>query len=220
MRKVLVIASVLVVCVTFMGVGHARAAAPWYDGCITKYYGWGEGYNAEHGNDVSCFGFGTPITALLSGTVTYAGWTSFGYYEVTWQLDNPSAARGSPYAYAEDMESETVWPGEHINAGDVIGYSELWIEFGLTPDWAYGISNWRWGVDSLFLIQEAQNGTIGTTTVSSNQTSTTPQSSGSVTVKPGDSLWYLFGPAKWYSICRLNALANCNLIFPGQVLRT
>lgn len=139
--------------------GVAHAQSPWYDGCITKYYGAGEGANAEHGNDISCFGFGTPVTALRSGVVTSAQWTSFGQYTVTWRLDNPSSARGSPYAYFTDLSGLAVWTGEHVAAGQIVGYSLGWVEFGLTPDWSYGVSNWQWGVDSLFLIQEARNGT-------------------------------------------------------------
>jgi hypothetical protein len=169
----LFIVSLFIVVLTFhTGVGHAQSKtvqsnSPWYWGCITKQYGWGEGGNAEHGNDLSCFSYGTPITALLAGTVTYAGWTNFGYYEVTWRLDNPSAARGSPYAYAEDMAyGSGLWAGEHIRAGQVIGYSLQWVEFGLTPDWAYGISNWRWGVNSYFLIMEARNGYFASYTTS------------------------------------------------------
>lgn len=133
---------------------------PWYYGYITKYYGQGEGYGAEHGNDISCFGVGTPISALLSGTVTFAGYTSFGFYEVTWKLDHPQYARGSPYMYVEDMSWIVVRKGMHIRQGQVVGYSLLWVEFGLTPDYAYGISNWRWGVNSYFLIIEARNGTL------------------------------------------------------------
>lgn len=176
MRRTLFIVVLLgLVAIANVGVAHAEGKArvnvqPWYDGCITKWYGQGEGAFAEHGNDVSCFSYGTRITALLAGTVSYQGWTSFGYYEVTWRLDNPAAAGGSPYAYAEDMAYGTgLSIGQHINAGDTVGYSEQWVEFGLTPDWAYGISNWRWGVNSIFLIDEARNGTINTT--GSNTTS-------------------------------------------------
>jgi hypothetical protein len=133
---------------------------PWYTGCTTKFYGQGEGQNQEHGNDLSCFGLGTPITALLGGTVSFAGFTSFGYYEVTWRLDHPKYARGSPYAYVEDMWRITVSRGQHIRQGQVIGYSLTFVEFGLTPDYAYGVSNWRWGINSIFLIYEARNGTL------------------------------------------------------------
>lgn len=153
------------------GVAHAESL--WYDGCITKQYGWGEGAYAEHGNDLSCFGFGTPVTALLAGTVSDARWTSFGQYTVTWRLDNPQAARGSPYAYFTDLSGMAVWTGEHVTTGQTIGYSLEWVEFGLTPDWSYGVSNWRWGIDSMFLIQEARNGTIVVT--STTTPTATPQ---------------------------------------------
>lgn len=158
MKRIVMIMTIVLVGL-FANGGKAHAESPWYDGCITKYYGAGEGYNAEHGNDLSCFSYGTPVTALRPGIVTAAQWTSFGQYTITWRLDNPSSARGSPYAYFTDLSGMAVWTGEHITAGQTIGYSLEWVEFGLTPDWSYGISNWRWGVDSLFLIQEAQNGT-------------------------------------------------------------
>lgn len=140
--------------------GIHLSSRPWYYGCITLYYGQGEYGWAEHGNDLSCFNVGTPVTALLGGRVTYAGYTAFGFYEVTWRLSHPWLAHGSPYAYVEDMQSLTVYTGETIHQGQVIGYSESWVEFGLTPDYAYGISNWRWGIDSYFLIREARNGTL------------------------------------------------------------
>ncbi len=143
--------------------GKAHAESQWYDGCITKYYGAGEGAYAEHGNDLSCFGFGTPVTALLAGTVTAAQWTSFGQYTVTWHLDNPSAARGSTYAYFTDLSGMAVAVGEHVAKGQTVGYSLGWVEFGLTPNYAYGVSGWDWGLDSMFLIQEARNGTTTTT---------------------------------------------------------
>ena len=136
------------------------SSRPWYYGCITKYYGQGEGQGAEHGNDLSCFGYSTPVTALLSGVVSYADFTPFGYFAVTWKIDHPSLARGSPYMYMEDMAWIVVHTGQHINQGQVIGYSLSWVEFGLTPDYAYGISNWRWGINSYFLIVEARNGTL------------------------------------------------------------
>ena len=214
----------------YFPVQHAQArssndtrvhSSPWYDGCITKQYGWGEGAGAEHGNDVSCFGYGTPITALLSGTVSYAGWTSFGYYEVTWRLDNPGLAKGSPYAYAEDMSGIRVWAGEHVYAGETIGWSETWVEFGLTPDWAYGISNWRWGVNSYFLIIEARNGDIGYYAPPPPPVvhPEVQYISGNIhIVRPGETLWSIVG-YRWQTVCVLNALANCNLIYPGERLR-
>jgi len=150
--------------------GKAHAESSWYDGCITKYYGAGEGSNAEHGNDLSCFGFGTSVTALLAGTVSDARWTSFGEYTVTWHLDNPSAARGSPYAYFTDLSGMAVVVGEHVAEGQTVGYSLGWVEFGLTPNYSYGVSGWDWGLDSMFLIIEARNGTTNT------QTATVPTS--------------------------------------------
>src|SRR6266699_688615 len=133
---------------------------PWYDGCISLYYGQGEVGEAEHGNDLSCFPYGTPITALLGGVVSFAGNTNFGFYEVTLKIDRPFLARGSPYAYVEDMSAIVVHRGQHIAQGTRIGYSKTWVEFGLSPDSSYAITGWHWGINSLFLIQEARAGTI------------------------------------------------------------
>ncbi len=33
--------------------------------------------------------------------------------------------------------------------GHFLGHSGSFIEVRLTPDWAYGVSNWRWGVNIL-----------------------------------------------------------------------
>lgn len=151
-------------CVWMLGVlfipSISFSRKPWYDGCITLSYGEREGGLAEHGNDIACFGVGTPVTALLSGRVSFAGYTSFGFGSVTWRLNHPWLAQGSPYAYVEDMQSVTVHTGQSISQGQIIGYSKEWVEFGLTPDYAYGVSNWRWGINSLFLIQEARAGTL------------------------------------------------------------
>ena len=38
---------------------------------------------------------------------------------------------------------------QHVADGALLGYSGSFIEVGLTPDWAYGVSNWRWGVNIL-----------------------------------------------------------------------
>lgn len=223
MKKLVLVIVLSAALLLMTGVTNARANTAWYNGCITKQYGWGEGATQEHGNDISCFGYGTPITALLSGTVTYAGWTGFGFYEVTWRLDQPWLAAGSQYAYVEDMSGLAAWTGEHVRAGQTIGYSEEWVEFGLTPDWAYGISNWRWGPNSLFLIYEARNGSIGRSVESSPQVRTTTVSSNVYVVQSGDCL---FSIAARYHISwqylyignRGVIGGNPNLIYPGERL--
>ncbi len=151
---------VLSLTLLFVAPSITRATTPWYDGCLTLAYGQGEAGEAEHGNDLSCFQNNTPVTALLSGTVSYAGNTSFAFQEVTWKLDIPHFAHGSQYAYVEDLSSIVVRTGQHVSQGQILGYSKTWVEFGLTPDYAYGISGWRWGTNSWFLIQEARNGTL------------------------------------------------------------
>src|SRR5713226_6376749 len=166
---------IMIVSLFAIGGGKAHAESAWYDGCITKYYGAGEGYSAEHGNDLSCFSFGTPVTALLAGTVSAAQWTSFGQYTVTWRLDNPSAAKGSPYAYFTDLSAIRVGVGEHVGGGEVIAWSLDWVEFGLTPNYSYGVSGWDWGLNSYFLIKEARNGTTNTQTTTVPTTTPTTE---------------------------------------------
>jgi hypothetical protein len=39
--------------------------------------------------------------------------------------------------------------GQYVAAGHFLGHSGSFIEVRLTPDWAYGVSNWRWGVNIL-----------------------------------------------------------------------
>jgi hypothetical protein len=68
--------------------------------------------------------------------------------DITWKLDYPSHAGGSPYMYVQ-IRTSSVYVGKHVADGDLLGYSGSFIEVGLTPDWAYGVSNWRWGVNIL-----------------------------------------------------------------------
>ena len=68
--------------------------------------------------------------------------------DITWKLDNPNQAGRSPYMYVQ-INTSSVRVGEHVAKGQLLGYSGSFIEIGLTPDRAYGVSNWRWGVDIL-----------------------------------------------------------------------
>ncbi len=124
---------------------HASACSEWDHCSITQSYG----QNLEHGVDL--WTEGLPITALLSGTITFSHeecWYGECVMDITWQLDNPSQAGGSPYMYVQ-IATSGVYVGEHVAAGQFLGYSGSFIEVGLTPDWAYGVSNWRWGVNVL-----------------------------------------------------------------------
>lgn len=121
-----------------------------WDRCpITQYYG----QNGEHGIDL--FTDGLPITAMLSGTVTFARWlcwpgTRECIWDITWKLDHPWLARGSPFMYVQiDVKAPWIVRGIHINAGAYLGYSRVFIEFGLTPDKEYGVSGWHWGINPL-----------------------------------------------------------------------
>jgi|GEM_PF-2003232 hypothetical protein len=124
---------------------HASSCSAWEHCPITQRYG----QNQEHGVDLLTEGL--PITALLSGTITFSHeecWDGECVMDITWQLDHPNQAGGSPYMYVQ-IRTSNVYVGEHVAAGALLGYSGSFIEVGLTPDWAYGVSNWRWGVNIL-----------------------------------------------------------------------
>ena len=147
-RMVVILVAVLLV-TFFSGFtlfrAHASGCSVWYHCPITQSYG----QNYEHGVDL--WTNGLPITALLSGTITFSQeecWDGECVMDITWRLDNPSQAGGSPYMYVQILTS-SVHVGQHVAAGQLLGYSGSFIEVGLTPDWAYGVSNWRWGVNIL-----------------------------------------------------------------------
>jgi len=124
---------------------HANACVEWNYCPITQGYG----QNEEHGVDL--WTQGLPVTALLSGTITFSQeqcWNGECVMDITWKLDAPSQAGGSPYMYVQ-IRTSSVYVGEHVAQGALLGSSGSFMEVGLTPDWAYGVSNWRWGVDIL-----------------------------------------------------------------------
>lgn len=124
---------------------HANTCTEWDHCPITQRYG----QNGEHGVDL--WTQGLPITALRSGTITFTHeecWDGECVMDITWKLDYPSHAGGSPYMYVQ-IQTSSVHVGEHVADGALLGSSGSFIEVGLTPDWAYGVSNWRWGVDIL-----------------------------------------------------------------------
>lgn len=112
------------------------------------------GQNQEHGVDLATHGLA--ITALLAGTITYDHWQCWSgecVQDITWKLDRQACNAGKcmSYAYVQIANSR-VAVNQHVSVGTVLGYSGSFIEFGLTPDWAYGVSNWRWGIDPRFLL--------------------------------------------------------------------
>ncbi len=133
----------------FVGVrlssSKASACSQWYHCPITQRYG----QNWEHGVDL--WTQGLPVTALRSGTITFDRWECWigeCVQDITWKLDYPSHAGGSPYMYVQ-IASSAVHVGQHVSDGQLLGRSGSFFEIGLTPDWAYGVSNWRWGVNIL-----------------------------------------------------------------------
>lgn len=131
---------------------QAAPCAIWHHCPITQYFG----QNQEHGVDLATHGLS--ITALVAGTITYDKWTCWTgsdecIQDITWKLDKPACHNGKcmPYAYVQ-IASSSVKVNQHVSVGTVLGRSGSFIEFGLTPDWAYGVSNWRWGIDPRFLL--------------------------------------------------------------------
>lgn len=153
-RQVLLL--VMVLCALGVGVKLFQAEAqcsPWYRCPISQYFGASAEYGREHGDDLLTHGL--PITALLPGRVTFVHQECWEYpcvMDITWKLDHPS--RGQPYAYAQ-IASSYVRVGQHVSGSTVLGRSGSFIEWGLTPDWAYGVSNWRWGANPLPVIRDA-----------------------------------------------------------------
>lgn len=141
-----VLLSTLLVGIAFSRLqSHAALCTSWYTCPVTQSYG----HNWEHGVDL--YTHGLPITALLPGTVTYANyqcWSGECIQDITWRLDAPWQAGGSPYMYVQ-IATRSVHAGQHLAYHQFLGYSANFIEVGLTPDWAYGVSNWRWGVNIL-----------------------------------------------------------------------
>ncbi len=124
---------------------HASSCSAWSRCPITQRYG----QNDEHGVDL--WTQGLPVTALRSGTVTFAHeecWDGECVMDITWKLDYPSHAGGSPYMYVQ-IRTSSVHVGEHVSDGQLLGYSGSFIEVGLTPDKWYGVSGWHWGVNIL-----------------------------------------------------------------------
>ena len=66
---------------------------------------------------------GHPVTALLSGTVTYVDRTSAWACAVTIKLDKPLNRLATHTAYLHLASSIPASVGQHVNAGDLIGFS-------------------------------------------------------------------------------------------------
>lgn len=84
---------------------------------------------------------GYPITALLSGTVTSVQTTTWGQRVITVKLDKPLNDEAT-HTFYEHMSSSTVTAGQHVAAGDLIGYNNpsgtVPLGFGLYSGDVYG----------------------------------------------------------------------------------
>jgi hypothetical protein len=99
--RVLVLLTVLLAAL-FTGItlfrAHASSCAAWDHCPVTQRYG----QNYEHGVDL--WTQGLPVTALRSGTITFSHeecWSGECVMDITWKLDYPSHAGGSPYMYVQ-----------------------------------------------------------------------------------------------------------------------
>lgn len=222
MKRLVVLLIVPVVCFLIVGTVHAQSKSTnWWTQPITKYYGspypWG---GAEHGDDIQTY-YGQIITALWPGTVTFVGtecWESPCIADITWRLDTP--VEGALYGYTQILYS-WVGVGQHVGSNQPLGTSWYFIEYGLTPDWAYGVSNWRFGPDPTSAIQAGPI-SVYSAPVHTVTSSNTVSGGSDYTIQAGDTLWYLAYRfhTTWETLCRANMIANCNLIFPGERIST
>lgn len=89
-----------------------------------------------------------PVTAILPGTVTNVQVTQWGQHVVTVKLDQPLNNLAT-HTFYEHMSADGVQVGQHLNAGDLIGYNNpsggVPLGFGLYPGDVYG-SGPGWGI--------------------------------------------------------------------------
>jgi peptidoglycan LD-endopeptidase LytH len=87
----------------------------WGDG---RYY---EGRNFTHEGADILAPKGTPIYAVASGTIVRYGWNTLGGYRLNIQLDDHPGWR---FYYAHlDRYANGLYPGAHVKAGQLIGYT-------------------------------------------------------------------------------------------------
>lgn len=84
---------------------------------------------------------GYPIVAILPGTVTSVQATSYGQNMVTVKLDTPLNSLAT-HTFYEHMSASTVTVGQHLSAGDLLGYNNplggVPLGFGLYNGDVYG----------------------------------------------------------------------------------
>jgi hypothetical protein len=98
-------------------------AKQWYEFDYTLLFGEGDSaIGGEHGTDFDT-PIDTPITFLLSGTITNISRPSWGL-QVTWKLDTPYLGT-IPYAYQIHLDAinPDLQVGSHVKAGDLLGWS-------------------------------------------------------------------------------------------------
>lgn len=136
---------------------QAAMVCKWCKAPVTQTYG----HNSEHGVDLATRGM--IITARLEGWVTFDQTECWGsgksrecVQDITWRLRHPWLARGFSYMYVQIRPGSTfVHRGQFMQAGQALGYSDYFIEFGLTKSDAYGVhGDWSadWTTDPRFLL--------------------------------------------------------------------
>lgn len=122
---------------------------------------------------------GYPVAALLPGTVSNVQTTSWGQTVVTIALDNPLNSEAT-HTFYEHLSQASVVAGNHVNAGDIIGYNnpagQVPLGFGLYSGDTYG-SGSAWSqlqsdlapggaglLNPVNLLNAASQGKLGTVT--------------------------------------------------------
>jgi hypothetical protein len=108
-------------------------AGNWYD--TPDWNNYREVYNwaiyPVNGDDIPV-PYNTPITALFPATVQKEYYDASGG-TVILKADDPSQLKNVPYYYYAHLDQYTVAAGQHVSAGDIVGYSGGQTSGGLHP---------------------------------------------------------------------------------------
>lgn len=96
------------------------SGTPWYDFRMYSDYPWSEYHNTDVGTPVD-----VPLTAPLGGKITSISNNHPWGGQVTWQVDNPGAIGGHPYAFMIHLDAvnPNLHVGSQIAQGAFLGYS-------------------------------------------------------------------------------------------------
>jgi murein DD-endopeptidase MepM/ murein hydrolase activator NlpD len=150
------------------------ASTPWYDGPIWQGFLWTPQNPAGHSGVDIGMPLGTPLTALLPGTVISLGMEPWAG-QINLQSDYPGIGSIVISYLHEGSFARGMAPGVHVEPGDLIGYSgqpppggrygsgahcHFEINTGFQPPYM-GHQGPPSPINPMFLIQAAKNGTLG-----------------------------------------------------------